>query len=109
MNTYYETLFIVDPTLEQENVTKIVNDVKEYVKRNGGEIVNSESWGKRKLAYQIEKHKYGHYILLQYSSPGSLIHRLEERFELNEKILSYMTVRLKKKPEMVKEEERKEQ
>ncbi|HRD19371.1 MAG TPA: 30S ribosomal protein S6, partial [Candidatus Marinimicrobia bacterium] len=58
---YYENLFIVNPNIEQEKFTQLIQTVKAEIERLDGNILNLEDWGKRRLAYPIQKHRYGSY------------------------------------------------
>jgi len=96
---YYETLYIVNPDYEGERLKKVQQDVDAWVTKRGASIINSYVWGKRKLAYPVDKHKYGTYILLQYGTETPAISELNNWMELNEAILAYLTIHLKEKPE----------
>lgn len=97
---YYENLFIVDPNFEQDRLSNLINDVKEEITQNGGSILSVDNWGKKKLAYPIEKHKYGNYVLIQFETENNrLVKTLENWMELADGILAKITVRLNKKPE----------
>ncbi|MFH1213055.1 MAG: 30S ribosomal protein S6 [Candidatus Neomarinimicrobiota bacterium] len=96
---YYETLFIVNPNIEQEKFMQLIQAVKGEITRLNGAILNFEDWGKRRLAYPIKKHRYGSYILIQLESENiSLVKELEGWMRLNQGILAYMTVVLDEKP-----------
>ncbi|HCK99806.1 MAG TPA: 30S ribosomal protein S6 [Candidatus Marinimicrobia bacterium] len=106
---YYENLFIVHPNHEQEKLTNTIEDVKKEISNLKGNILELEDWGKRRLAYPIEKQKYGNYVLIQYESENSKINReLENWMKLRPEILSYLVTSLDKKPE-VRDESRSEQ
>jgi len=92
---HYELMFVVDPRVPDEEVVSLTDDVKELLSSGGGEIAKEQSWGKRKLAYEINKLTEGKYVLLHIraevgSNPFPL---LEQRMQQNEKILRYLTVR----------------
>jgi small subunit ribosomal protein S6 len=97
---YYENLFIVDPNFDQDRLSDLISVAKEEITQNGGNIISVDSWGKKKLAYPIEKHKYGNYILIQFETENhKLVKALENWMELKNEILAKITVRLDKKPE----------
>jgi len=90
----YELMFIVDPRLSDEEVVEVTDQYKTMIETSGGEVVKEESWGKRKLAYQIEKLNEGNYTLLHIRSEnGSPFQEVEQRMRQNEKVLRYLTVR----------------
>ena len=91
---YYETLYIVHSALEAGRLKDIVLTVEESLKENGGELVVTEIWGKKKLGYYIDKQKYGTYILIQFKSDGTNNNNFNIQMEHNPSILSYMTVKI---------------
>ncbi len=91
---YYETLYIVHSALEAGRLKDIVLTVEKFLKDNGGEVVATEIWGKKKLGYFIEKQKYGTYILLQFKSDGTKNNNFNVEMEHNPSILAYMTVKI---------------
>ena len=97
---YYETLYIVKSEFEDDRLDKIQEEVDEYAKKKGGKIVNSYVWGKRRLAYEVDKERYGTFLLLQYGTENTFIDEFNEWFELNKAILAYMTIKLDEMPEV---------
>lgn len=91
---YYETLYIVHSALEAGRLKDIVLTVEKFLKDNGGEVVATEIWGKKKLGYFIDKQKYGTYILLQFKSDGMKNNNFNVEMEHNPSILSYITVKI---------------
>jgi len=96
---YYENLFIVNPNYEHDKLSQIVEAVKAEITRLNGAVLYLEDWGKRRLAYPIEKHRYGNYILVQYETENSKLNKeVEAWMGLTAGILSCMTVQLEEKP-----------
>ena len=91
---YYETLYIVHSALEAGRLKDIVLTVEKSLKENGGEVVATEIWGKKKLGYYIDKQKYGTYILIQFKSDGTKNNNFNIHMEQNPSILAYMTVKI---------------
>src|SRR5262245_11589696 len=91
----YELCFIADPRLSDEEVVALTDDYKQMLTSKGVEITKEESWGRRKLAYPINKMTEGKYVLLYFSSQGGArgIADVEHRLLQNEKILRFLTVR----------------
>lgn len=91
----YELMFIVDPRVADEEVASITEEVKSLLTSNGGQVIREEQWGRRKLAYEIEKLKEGKYVLLYLGGEdGELsIAEAELRMRQNDRILRYLTVR----------------
>jgi small subunit ribosomal protein S6 len=88
-------MYIVDPRVPDEEVTSLNDDVKGLLTAKGGQVLREEQWGRRKLAYPINKLKEGKYTLLYLSGePGELsIDEVEFRMRQNDNILRYLTVR----------------
>jgi small subunit ribosomal protein S6 len=88
-------MYLLDPRVSDEEETSIGNDVKNLLTAKGGEIVREEKWGRRKLAYEIDKLKEGKYTLLYLAGePAELnIHEVEFRMRQNDNVLRYLTVR----------------
>ena len=95
---YYETLYIVHPNYEEERLKAIQQDLDGWVSEKGGNIINSHVWGKRKLAYPVDKQKYGTYMLLNYGTDKPFVVELNNRLELNEAVLAYMSIRMDEAP-----------
>ena len=73
--TCYETLFVVKPTLTEEEIAATITKVKDILAKEGAELVGTNDMGMRKLAYPVEKHARGYYTVLFYKAEGlSLIH-----------------------------------
>ena len=91
---YYETIFIVNPDVSQENTEQLTDALIKRVEKAGGRIVKREYWGSRPLAYQIAKRKRGHYVLLVTDGEARAAATLEEGLRLDERILRFLTTRL---------------
>ena len=91
----YELMFIIDPRLTDEEIVGLGDQYKEMIQAAGGDVWREESWGKRKLAYQINKLSEGSYMLFHiHSEDGGVFTEVEQRMRQNERVLRYMTVRL---------------
>lgn len=91
---YYETIFIVNPDVSQENTESITDNFVERIEKAGGRIVKREYWGARPLAYSIAKRKRGHYVMLVTDGEPKAIDALEQAIRLDERILRFLTTRL---------------
>lgn len=101
---YYETLYILNPDFEQERTNSILNDIGENVSKFS-EVIYHNEWGKKRLAYPINNHKYGTYVLLHFETENTEgLDDFESFMKLNNSVLRYQNVRLNSKPEVVKEE-----
>jgi small subunit ribosomal protein S6 len=95
MRSTYESIFIIKPTLSDEETEKVIQKMQEIITTGGGEIINVENWGKKKLAYEIKKHKRGHYVLLHLKAEGPLVKELERNYRLSDAVIKFITVKLK--------------
>ena len=97
----YETIFIVQPDLGEEDLKVISTKVQDVIAGMNGEFKRLEDWGTRKLAYPIEKYPRGRYYYLRFDGDAALIAELERRIRLDEKVLRYQTVNITDEPEKV--------
>jgi small subunit ribosomal protein S6 len=91
----YELVFIVDPRVSDEDVVTLTQEYKQMISAGGAEIVTEENWGRRKLAYPINKLGEGKYVFLGITSGGgkTSLPEVEHRMRQNDKILRFLTVR----------------
>ena len=88
----YETIFVIDSLLKNEEIESIVNKYERFISANGGSIDIVDRWGKKRLAYEIKKRQYGYYVLIRFDGPPTMIKPLEREYRLNEAILRYKTL-----------------
>jgi small subunit ribosomal protein S6 len=88
----YETIYILRPDVDAENAEKIGARVNEVVGRENGKLTRVELWGRRRLAYDIAKHKRGVYVYLKYLGDGKLVAELERNLRLSDHVLKFQTV-----------------
>ena len=102
----YETIFIVDNDLSEEDRSPIFEKLKDLTQQHSGLLVMVDEWGGKKLAYEIKKKARGYYVRLDYCGSGVLVNEIERFFRIDDRILKYMTVLLDKDVdiEAVKEE-----
>ncbi|MCK5033046.1 MAG: 30S ribosomal protein S6 [Calditrichia bacterium] len=92
----YETIFILDSLLPPEEIDKQVDRVKELLETNNCKVIEIDRWGKRRLAYEIQKKQYGYYVVIEFDSDGTAPQLLSNEFNYNDKVLRYMTYRFNK-------------
>ncbi len=95
----YECLYIVNMNYDSEGTSAVVARVEEILKNANAEIVNTQHWGKRKLAYAINKERYGNYILLHFQGENPKISDFTRELEIEKGVLHYMTINLDKFPD----------
>ncbi|MDR0538391.1 MAG: 30S ribosomal protein S6 [Tannerellaceae bacterium] len=89
----YETVFILTPVLSETQMKETVDKFTALLKEEGGEIVNEEYWGLRKLAYPINKKTTGFYILLEFQAKPETIAKLEVNIRRDERVIRFLTFR----------------
>ena len=92
----YETVFIVTPVLSEEQMKETVKKYTDFLTERGAEIVYTNNWGMRKLAYPIKKKSSGFYYLIEFKADGSVIADLEVAYKRDERLLRFLTVSLDK-------------
>ena len=92
---YYETLYIINPNLSNEENSEEITKFNDLVEKKKGIVVRIDAWGKRTLAYSIKRFNKGFYVLLQYGGDGNIVSEVERGMKLDEKILQYQTVKLR--------------
>ena len=90
----YEVVFIIEPTMEDDEATKLTDTLKQIVTDQGGVVTKTESLGRRPLAYEILHKTEGNFVLLEIEGSGRELAELERRMRVNDQILRYMTVRV---------------
>jgi small subunit ribosomal protein S6 len=90
----YETVFVTDPTLTEEENEAIIRMLDEIVTSAGGTVHKVERWGKRRLAYPILHREEGTYVLMLIECPSPLIKEIDRRYRMNDRILRHQTVRV---------------
>ncbi|HNX94615.1 MAG TPA: 30S ribosomal protein S6 [Holophaga sp.] len=90
----YETIFIASPLLTEEQVDDLVRAAEGIIAEQGGELLKTDKWGRKKLAYEIQKFSEGYYTLFELNAGPTLIAELERRFRNNDSVIKYLSVRL---------------
>ena len=96
MLNHYETVFIMTPVLSDEQMKETVKKYQDLLQENGAEIIYTNNWGLKKLAYPIQKKTTGFYYLIEFKAEGSLIAKLETAYKRDERLLRFLTVSLDK-------------
>tara|TARA_B100000927_G_C16471744_1_gene471850 strand:- start:3366 stop:3773 length:408 start_codon:yes stop_codon:yes gene_type:complete len=92
----YETVFIMNPVLSEDQIKETVNKFVSFIKTHKGTVNHEENWGLKKLKYTIQKKKTGFYYLLDFVSEGKLINDLEVEFKRDERVIRWQTIKLDK-------------
>lgn len=94
---YYENIVILDDTLPEEDLRAAIEKIKGVMQDAGGQIVKTDEWGMRKLAYELNKHKRGFYVLYNLKAPATAIQKLEEFYRIYDPVMKHMVIKLEKK------------
>ncbi len=89
----YETIYIIRPTVNEDDINAIVDRTNGVIEKFGGSIVQLDRWGIKKLAYQIKKEGQGYYVFTEYAGTPEAVDELERLFRIDENTLRYMTVK----------------
>ena len=93
MNTY-ETVFIMNPVLSEDQVKETVKKFTDYINNNKGKVTHEENWGLKKLKYIIEKKKTGFYYLIEFEALGKMIGDFEIELKRDERVIRWQTIKL---------------
>ncbi|MDR3610989.1 MAG: 30S ribosomal protein S6 [Ignavibacteriaceae bacterium] len=92
----YESAVIINAALDDEQIEAEVSRLKEHIVNFGGEIIDLDKVGRKRLAYVVNKSKIGYYAIYRYTAPSTIVAKLERIFTLDENILRFLTIRLDK-------------
>jgi small subunit ribosomal protein S6 len=90
----YETIFIASPVLTEEQVDDLVRNFEGIIAEQGGELLKTDKWGRKKLAYEVQKFSEGYYTLFEMNAGPSLIAELERRFRNHDSVIKFLSVRM---------------
>ena len=90
---YYETMYILRPDIAEDEVTNHIDKYNKLLEEIGGKILDSQMRGKRRLAYQISKHREGIYVQLSHQGDGQHIFKIEKAMRLSEDVIRYLTIK----------------
>src|SRR5262252_7414716 len=90
----YEELFIVKPDAPEEEVDGFVEQLRTQLTSAGATVDKVEKWGKRRLAYRVDKYREGSYVLLQFTANPETVKELERRLRVSDAVLKFLTVRI---------------
>ena len=90
---FYESIFIARQELGDKELENTIDNFKKILEKNNANLVDTESWGLRNLAYKIEKNKKGHYMVLKIDGNGDAIQELERNMRIDENIIRYLSLK----------------
>ena len=89
----YEVMYIINPELDEEQTTAVTEKFKGIIENNGGELVKLDKWGKRRLAYEINRKREGFYILMHYKGKPEIAHELDRVFKITDEVIKHLILR----------------
>lgn len=92
--TKYELIFIVRPDIAEDEVDKLVAQMEGIVTGAGGQIEKIEKMGRRRLAYRVQRHREGFYVLFAFEGTGDTVHEFERRLKVADPVIKFLTVRM---------------
>ncbi len=90
----YELVYVVSPEVGEEGVTELHAQIETIVSDLGGTIEKTENWGRRRLAYEIDKHREGTYVVDLIEGPGELVKELDRKLKVLDSVLRHLVVRV---------------
>lgn len=90
---FYEMTYILNPVLDEEKFSEMVNYVNKLIEDNGGEMVEVDEWGVKKLAYDIDKKSTGYFVNLYFNAPPKTIAPVERNMRIHDDIMRYLTLK----------------
>ena len=90
----YESVFIARQDISASQAEGLTETFSQIISSNGGNVVSTESWGLRSIAYRIKKNRKGHYVLMNIDAPAPALHEMERQMRIHEDVLRYMTIRV---------------
>ena len=99
---YYEILYIVNPNFERNKIDNAMREIEDRLKKTKSKIINHVIWGKKKLAYPIQNHKYGTYIMVHYNGGDKNgLDEFNSWLKLSDLVIRHMIVRLDSEPDII--------
>ncbi len=90
----YQSVLILKPDIEESRVDEALAKIGEFIKSNGGAILKTEKWGKKRLAYRVKKNRFGVYLNLYHTLEPSGVIDLEKKYKLFDLIIKFMVLHL---------------
>lgn len=88
----YETIFIINPELDESETNDVIEGVKTAIGSGGGKILKVDPWGKKKLAYTVKQHNDGYYMLIVFESSPEFVRQLNGHYQITEPIIKHIVV-----------------
>ena len=90
----YELVYIISPETDEDGVSALHVQIAEIAEKMGGQIERTDNWGRRRLAYEINRHREGTYVLELVNGPGEMVHEIDRRLRVHDQVLRHLLVRV---------------
>jgi len=90
----YQSVLIVKPDLDEAQVDQVLEKITEFLSKNNGSIVKVEKWGKKRLAYRINKSRFGYYLNIYHTCESIGVSALESSYKLYDLVLKFLVIRM---------------
>ncbi len=98
MKRLYETIFIINPDSDDAAIEQTIGAVRSLIESNGYEVKRVDPWGKRRLAYEVKRHRDGYYVLMVFEAEPQFVEQLQRHYRITEPIIKYIVVRFEGDP-----------
>jgi small subunit ribosomal protein S6 len=95
-NNVYDSTVLINAALDDTQIESIITRIKDFIASNNGELREFENWGRKRLAYMVNKSKIGYYAVFRFDAPSNLISKLDRLYTLDEQIFRFLTIKLSK-------------
>ena len=103
MNRNYEMISILNPELTEENIKSSIQKTEKIINKFKGELFSLDEWGKKRLAYPIQKFAEGYYVQLNFAGPNEMIQELKRVLRISEQVIRFQIIRVENAPEPAEE------
>lgn len=109
MTRKYEEMFIVRPEATDEVIDPIIDQLSKFINGHGGNVEKTDKWGKRRLAYRVDKCDEGFYVLMTFSAEPGTVREVERRLRVNDQVIKFITVRIDERLKVAEKRKKKEE
>jgi small subunit ribosomal protein S6 len=92
----YETVFIAEPEISNDQVDQLINKIKQTITANQGTLTGEDRWGRRRMAYAIHGHREGYYAVLNFTAESAVVMAIEHLYNVTDSVMRHLTIRVVK-------------
>ncbi|MEW8958606.1 30S ribosomal protein S6 [Moorella humiferrea] len=93
----YEVVFVIKPDLEAEATAAVIDKFTRLIAEQGGQVVEVDQWGKKRMAYEVRKYREGYYVLMKFKGMPAVAQELERVLKITDEVIRYLITRLEEK------------